>query len=535
MTQLWRSPSKPWDQCSAERKHQLYQAWSTGNLRWKLDPAQQAVYDQIYASHKTTTTSFKRQFFMDIARQFGKDFLLSTLGIETCFRHRRMIRVAYAAPTKDMVHRAIRPTISAIFQDCPPDLLPAEIASGTFLTNARSLTWPWGAKIDLVGVDLHPEWLRGPATFAILFTEAAFVESLDAIMQNVILPQLITQPDGFVVFGSTPPDSPGHVWSREYIPKAMQRGMYAKRTIMDCARITDEHREALIEEVGGRKSTRCRRELFCEHVVETELAAVPEYQEVRDKILTDEGFDPPPEYRDTYVAIDPGFSHATGAVFGYPDFRTGLFMVEGDLCMQYANSREVARGIQAREWQLWGFAPRKPHAFTEKAWREELEAIRALFYPDLKQAKPVKTYLNSQVQSRVFRRHSDVDNRVIADMASEHGLVISPTEKDNADAALNSLRLNLQRLKYRIHPRCVFLDAHLSQAVWNKSRTKLAETSTGHYDTIPAMVYLNRNLLWSRNPNPPIVADPRNTFSPTPVKATGTAAALSKAFRRAGR
>lgn len=153
----WVSPTKQWHQCSPKRKARLRAAWSTGNLRWKLDPEQQVIYDQVYASHGRVKTSFERQYFLDLSRQNGKDFLLSTFGIEGALRHREFIRIVYAAPTKEMVHNILKPTISNIFQDCPPELLPNEIASGTFLTTAQKLTWPWGATIQLVGVDLHPD------------------------------------------------------------------------------------------------------------------------------------------------------------------------------------------------------------------------------------------------------------------------------------------------------------------------------------------------------------------------------------------
>lgn len=529
---VWTSPTKDWHQCDAKRKAKLRVAWHTGNMRWKLDPAQQQIYDQIYASHGRVRTSFERQFFMDISRQFGKDFILSTIGIESAYRYREPFRVVYAAPTKEMVHNILKPTISNIFQDCPPELLPKEIASGTFLTNAQRLTWPWGATIQLVGVDLHPDWLRGPATKVVLFTEPAFVEDFDAIMKSIILPQLLTRQDGFCVYGSTPPESPGHPWSTDYIPRAKTRNMYAKRVIEDSPRLSREQVDAAIAEGGGRKSTRVRREYFCEHIVESESAVIPEYQDAREYILSEQGFDHPPEYRDCWVGIDPGFNHATGGLFGYIDFRTGLFMVEADICLRFANSREVARQIQAREWQLWGYKPKKPRHFTDKAWADEIEAVRALFYPDMPEAaKPVKAFRDSQVKTQVYQRVSDVDSRLIADMGTEHGLLINPTDKDNAEAAINALRLAIQKGKYRIHPRCAHLDAHLSQATWNKARTKLSESAGGgHYDTIPAMVYLNRHLVWGRNPNPPVFHDPHTYFVPQGRSATH--AGLNKLFRR---
>jgi len=513
----------------------LRQAWSTGNLRWKLDPNQQAMYDEIYASHKTVESSLERQFFLDVARQSGKDFIMSTIASETAYRHRDMCRIVYAAPTKDRVHRLLVPTLTQVFQDCPPDLLPKEMAAGTWLTNSKELTWPWGAKIELIGVDLHPDWIRGPATFAIMFTECAFVENFDDIMKSVILPQLLTQPDGFVIYGSTPPTSPGHAWSTKYIPRAKQRGMCATRTIDQCPRINKAQRDAAIKELGGPKSTQTRRELYVEHIVESTLAVIPEYADVRNEIFTEEGFENKPRYRDCWVSVDPGFNHATGALFGYIDFDKALVMIEGDFAVRYANSREVARLIFAREWQLWGIKPKKPREFTDQAWKEELEQIRSRFYPNLREpTQPVQSYRSGQLQSGTYRRVSDTESRLIADMSQEHGLVISPTEKDNLDLAVNALRLAIQRMRWRIHPRCVNLDMHLSQGTWNTARTKFAESGDGgHFDCIPAAVYLQRNIQYSRNPNPPYRANPATHFIPAVKKASDkTSDALEKVFQR---
>lgn len=504
---VWRSPTKPWDLCTPERQELLTQAWGAGNLRWKLDPSQQRIYDDIAVSHTKAQSAFERIYAMDVSRQSGKDFLMSVIAIEQCLRRKgQQTRIPYAAPTKDTVHELLVPTIESIFQDCPPDLLPREIKRGTFRTNAKELNWPWGARIVLVGVDLHPDWLRGPATYAFMVTEPAFIGNFQELMEGVLLPQLLTMPEGFVILASTPPVTPGHCWSTKYIPEAKERGMYSKRVIDDCPRLTPEQVRGAIKELGGRKSTRVRRELYCEHIIESTLAAVPEFQDVRDVVVTVEGFNTPPQYRDTIVAIDPGFSHATGGLFAYLDFSKQVVMIEGDFATQFLNSREVAHFLWAREWQLWGREPTKPGRMSEASWQDELHQIRARMYEGLEvRARPVQSYRDGQILTTTYARWSDTDSRLIADMAAEFGINISPTDKDNSDAALSSFRVNMQTLKYRIHPRCVKLIAHLEQGTLNKSRTKLAESADGgHFDCIPAAVYLNRNLPWGRNPNPPI-------------------------------
>lgn len=535
----WQSPTKPWDECSPERQQKLRLAWGSGNLRWKLDPSQQAVYDDIFRSHKTVKSSLERVYCLDISRQSGKDFIMATIALETIYKRKgKQTRIPYAAPTKDNVHELLVPTFEQIFADCPPELLPYEIANGTFRTNSPELNWDWGGRIVLVGVDLHPDWLRGPATYCFMFTEPAFVDNLDNVLEGVLLPQLLTQQEGFGICGSTPPVTPGHSWSAKWIPEAQAKGMHAKRTITDCPRLSEEQIAGAIKAYGGMTSTRCRRELFCEHILETEFAIVKEFGDARSTIVTEEPFKDLPSYRDTIVSLDPGFAHATGGLFAYLDFERALLCIEGDFATQGLNSSEIARRIHAREWQLWGRVPKKPSKLTQAAWEEELTLIKSHFYPDLAVPRqPVATHRDGQIRTETFRRVSDTDSRLIADLSKEHALTFSATEKTDLEVHVNSLRLRVQELKLRIHPRCVHLIADLSQGTWNKARTKFAESPAGgHFDCLAALVYLNRNAPWGRNPFPPGQYN-RHEFH-IPAKMTlsdGTSQALDKAFSRPAR
>jgi hypothetical protein len=50
--------------------------WRVGELRWKLHADQLAVYEQILASDAS-------RFVLEIARRWGKTWLLATIAIET--------------------------------------------------------------------------------------------------------------------------------------------------------------------------------------------------------------------------------------------------------------------------------------------------------------------------------------------------------------------------------------------------------------------------------------------------------------------
>jgi hypothetical protein len=318
------------------------------------------------------------------------------------------------------------------------------------------------------------------------------------------------------------------------LPRAKLRGMHEKKTIYDFAhRFGQRQIDGMIVEMGGVKSTKFLREAMCEHVLETENAVVPEFRDAKAATVTEEPFKNPPLWRDTYVSLDPGFSHATGALFGYMDFEASTFNIEGAFRVQGLNSTEVARRIKAREWQLWGRVPAKPARYSAEAWKEELDLIRGHFYKDLPVAPLVNTWSNNQGYSKTYRRVSDTDSRLIADLATEHDLLFAPTEKTDLELNINAMRLNVQRLRFRIHPRCVELITDLEQATWNKGRTKMSEGAGGHhYDTIAALNYMNRSILWGRNPFPPTMYDKHTHHVPKTASGSATRHALASAFGR---
>jgi hypothetical protein len=535
MTEPWRSPSKPWRDCSAARQEQLHAAWSAGELTWKLDPVQKEIVKGIYASHATVKSSLERVYILDLSRRQGKDFIMAAMATMTAMRNDKgYIRIPYAALTREDAQNIIVPIFETIFQDCPPELLPYELKRGTFRTNSPELNFENGAQIALIGVELHPERLRGTSTYAAFGTELAFADDLEYLLSGVILPQLLTHPDGFVVLGSTPPVTPAHYWSTDLVPQAQARKMYVRKTVYDNPRITEHDIRGAIASCGGEKTTKFRREYLAEHVVETTLAVIPEFVDVEKDIVTTEGFDAPPSHRDTYAAIDPGFAHATGALFAWYDFKTDLVMVEGDFKVSGLNSGEIARRVKAREWQLWGRVPVKPGHFTEAAWQTELEMIRLHFYPGLTPpTSPVVTWNSGQPYAKTYRRVSDNDSRLIADLQRDHDLLFFASEKDNSEAHLNNFRLQIAGKRWRIHPRCVNFIADLKHAIWNKSRTNLAEQKGGmHFDTIPAAKYLNRSLVRGRNPFPGATYDPHTHHIPKTTASSRTKNALVSAFTR---
>ena len=424
-------------------------AWASGSLWFLLDSSQREVYLAFRACKEP-------KFVLDVSRRWGKSTMMVVCAIEDCLRIPKA-QVKYGAATQDMVREIVMPLFEwaldggAKLLRCPDAMRPEWKAS------EMAYVFPNGSRIKVVGLDIHPNRLRGTALDGGYLDECGFVEGLEYVVQSILVPQMQGRPHAKILMGSTPPDSPGHEWTTKYVVDAKKTGAYARRSIEDNPRLSRDEKDFFINEAGGRSSITCRREYFAEHVVDESLAVIPEFIEQKSVIVAEH---PTPIYRDCYVSMDPGFSDLTAIVFAYYDFANGIDVIEDELDMPRANTATIADAIAKKEASLWG--KKAPH-----------------------------------------RRVSDVDLRLISDLNTQHGLVFSPTPKDDKEAAINALRLRIGQGKLRIHPRCKSTIAHLEHAIWKKSRVTYERSGAyGHFDFIDALVYLVRNIDRGRNPYP---------------------------------
>lgn len=506
----WKSPVVPWADMTPEQQARVAVAWSRGDLAWKLSPNQRKVYDAIRASHKAFTSSAERWFVLDISRQFGKDFICGLIAIETLFRaaaKKEKGRFPYGAPTREAVRELLVPTLEELFVDCPPGLLPLEMRDGTFRKTANALTLTTGQRLVLVGLDVNPDRMRGPRSLGFAISEAGFVGKLDYVVEEVCLSQMIRVPGGFGLLNSTPPKTPQHTWSSRWVPDGKRRQTYVHRTILDNDMIDDEQKAGFIAALGGVDAEKCRRELFAEHIPDETLIIVPEWTTVRGKEDGHGGYTggcvaefAPPKYRDCYVAMDPGISDLCAALFAYYDFERDVLCIEDDFAVPLANTEVVAGMIRATETRLW----RTRWEEVDIEYNGRAATTRKKEWKVFQTEDSVTSWDHGRFSIAPRKRVSDVDLRMITDLKQTHGIPFVSTRKDERDAQINNLRIRIQNRQIEIHPRCRNLIAHLDHGIWNDQRTEFARSGKfGHFDALAALVYLNRNIDYRRNPNPP--------------------------------
>lgn len=439
------------------KEQAIKELWKKGELSWKLNAPQK----EIYTLYKNSS---ERIITILMSRRFGKTRTLTVIAIEECLKNPNAI-VKFLCPTQKMIKGIINPIIRSILIDCPKTIRPK------FLTNESKYRFPNGSEIQLAGSDNgRVENIRGSEAHLCIIDEAGFCDDLHYSVTSVLLPTVSTT-GGKILLSSTPPKSPGHEFG-DFVKQAIEKGTLIKKTIFDNIRFSPAQINEIISQYpGGIKNNEFKREYLAEMVIDEKNAVIPEFTaEVESKVvLSCER----PKYFDYYLSMDIGMRDWTAVLFGYYDFLKNKFVIEDELVM----SKEIT-----------------PNFNTETLVNAiKLKEDRLLMMDSVGEKK------------EPFRRIADNNNLfLLEDLNTKYGLYFKATDKDDLDAAVNNVRVLIQNEKILINPKCVNLIKHLKSATWNKSGKKqMSQSSDGsHYDTVAALIYLMRNVLWTKNPYP---------------------------------
>lgn len=448
MTAALKIPDK-----KIRRKKAIRQAWRKGRLRYLLHSGQRIIDDKFIA--------ISGQLFVgNIARQFGKSYWAVSKAIEQALKKPRS-QIRYGAAFQGDLIDFIMPLFEIMMRDCPDNL------KGRFIQKGSSYWFPNGSRIKLVGIDMHPNGLRGNTLDLVIIDECGFVSRLSYIYKSVIIPATTHRPNCKIIMISTPPDTPAHEF-QDYCLRAEIEGAYALFTIYENPLISEEDIERLKKESGGEESTTWKREYLCEFVTDENLALIPEWD---DKYFFDVPRDEYYGYYHKYVGLDLGVKDFTACIFGYWHFKRAQFILEDEFFMNgpSMNTEILVKAIRAKESEVWGEGEKK------------------------------------EVPKHVpFRRVSDNNWPIMMlDFSSLHDLTFIMTTKDLLEAMINEVRLLVQSGQLVISTKCKYTRGCLKYGVWDKKKKKFAHSVTyGHFDHLAALVYLVRNLAKNTNPIP---------------------------------
>lgn len=436
--------------------------WYKGILHWKLDANQKEM-------HKMVSENPNKIQVVGCSRQLGKSFFLTTFAIEYCLQHKNCI-VKFIAPQVKDIKRIIAPLIREIIHDCPEELKPS------YKTQENIWRFPNGSEIQLAGTDNgHAESIRGNKAHLCIIDEAGFCDELDYIVNSILIPTT-TMTGGKIIMASTPSKSLDHDFIR-FMRQAQLNNAYIKKTIYDNPRLKPEDITHIADALGGKDSVDFRREYLVELITSEEDAIIPEFNPRTKPDLVKPTKLPP--YYDSYVAMDLGVRDLTVVLFAHYDFKTATVYIEDEIVMSGKNlvTDELASRIATTEQILWT-------------------------NPRTGEFKPP------------MLRVSDNNNLLLLnDLQIKHNLLFLPTQKDELDAAINNTRMLIKQKRVIINPKCITLINHLETGIWNKARTSFARSSEkGHFDAIAALIYLLRNVDFTRNPYPADYIGQRENF-----------------------
>lgn len=544
-------------------------AWRTGDLTWKLDPHQLRIYDLFaawnvrrqtpeYTAHvKAVDATLDDVWVEDIARRHGKTAKWIVILTMLALARPGAVYTYGTAYQKDIAE-IIVPLADMLLSDGPDDLRPVYKSSQR--EAHEGLYFPNRGVIKLVGLDMHPNAIRGRFSDGMVLSEAGFMKRLDNLIRAVILPQFQRRPHAFLALESSTPEQLDHDFFK-IAADAKLRDAYVMRTIDDNEALDPREKEKAIRMAGGRGHPTCEREYYCVPTRDPEKVIVPEFDEalhVREHAR--------PRHARAYVAADPGSRDLFGLVFGYWDFLAAKAVIEASWARRAPSTRQVACVTAYYEWTLWGrWPPRKLASVPERrnderdGWRELLAGIEgdAAHAADLHrmantpvERRPSEMWIGRESPEDRFTfwngrrwelnpalRRTDVDHRFVADLDIEHGIGFGATAKDDADAQINALRdaHGANRIVYL--PTAGPVIQHVAGGRWNDKRTDWERTATlGHCDLLACMIYFWRNVQRDHNPMAPDghAIDLEASFRPggKPATMTREAAAMGKALAR---
>jgi hypothetical protein len=426
--------------------------WRKGVLHWKLKPIQKVM-------HEKERTSTALIWVENCSRRLGKSYRLAIKALEVGLTQREAV-IPFAAPTLKMIRDITLPIFREICRDAPSDIKPIwRQSEGKFLFPSTK------SEIVLAGVNSgNAEKLRGRKATIAIVDEAGFIENLDYLVQDVLMPQLLTT-NGKILMASSPSRTPAHAF-RDYCMRAQRENVYSEYDIYQ-AGYTPEKIEKFKKEAGGENSTTWKREYLCQFVVDADYHIIPEWRDAfAVEIKRHEYF----KYYYRYVFMDMGVKDKTVILFAYYDFLNARLVIEGEIVMQgpEMTTEKIAAKIKEKEATLW---------------------------PDL----------------RVHRRIADNNNPLmLLDLGSLHDIHFSPTQKTGKterttiiEAMVNELRINVGSGKVIVSPNCPETIGCLKFGIWNKNRTQFERVKEyGHFDALAALIYGNRAIDRVTNPIP---------------------------------
>lgn len=430
---------------------------------------------------------------LEVSRQRGKTFATLTWAVQR-LGTRPGQQGVFLAQTGANAEAIVAQYLRDVEADLPPEW-GVRMAEGV-------VRWAHDSELAVYGTDNQQyRRSRGRRAHLVVLSEAGFYSSLEDVEQ-VYQPQLQTT-GGVGVYESSPALSPAHAFTAR-CDAAAAAGRYVRDTFWSNPRIDHEAvirgecerlsltREQLLA------STAFRREYLAERVTEETRAALPAWTDEARVALTGEW--PRPAHYDAYVGLDPGGTgdpHAT--LFAAHDPATNTLTIEDELELRSATHHvgAWAAEVRAKESSLWGV----------NRWEGTLSGVTLEWLQANKLDAEFQRVHSATAPRQPYLRVGDRDARLTVDMAIQHGIAVMPSAKHDKWVWVDTVNQLIRERRLRVHRRCVRLLEQMRSTLWNRTRSEWERTDRDHGDLIDCLVYLCRNVVWTRDCRPAPIVD----------------------------
>lgn len=422
-------------------------AWQIGRLRYKLSPLQRDVADWL----EETLPRFN-EALLHIGRQTGKTFMLNVKAIEYAIQHANST-IVYIAPVEKKLSSFIKGVLDTILRDCPDDLTPVRLEAKNQLVFANgSIIHYFGSNND------NHNSIRGLGSVSLLvLDEAGFFANLSELIA-VVSPMLL-RTKGSLVFSSSSPESVDHPFVA-LIEQAKLEGWYRFHPTWDDKSLSNQELDALARLLGGRDSSKWRREVGCELIVEKTKQVLPEWES--SKYVFEIIKSPVYKFMHHFVSFDPGFKDPSSVSFGTYLFGSSTLYIEDEIVIPGRDITidRLASLIQAKVVELWPGSDRVTY------W-------------------------------------ADPSNQTILDeMGKKYKLYFNWTAKDKKRQYLEALRAFIGQGSLVLSPKCKIHKTMFENTIWKDDHSEFERSASGfHGDCIDSTLYIYRNMI-TDNPVP---------------------------------
>lgn len=432
------------------------------------------------------------RFVLEVARRWGKTWMLLVLAFMACMRAAR-VRVVYGAPTLKHLAEFVLPTFEALTERFPPHLAPKWNAQKSHIE------FPNGSYIHLFGADdkHKADRGRGPSAVLAIFDEAGFCPLLRYVLRSVFRPSLLHS-GGRTIVASTPAELPDHDFTA-IAEKAEANGAYFNRDVWSNPLLTreaiekfiaDDARDEGVSVEAYMESDDFQREYMARRVVNRLLVAVPEWADMRATRFVRV---PRPKLFRGHTVLDFGGTDPHAAIFSYWNVEVEGWVVERDLLLTHdERSRLFADAIKQREREVWGTSlwdgslPALAREHLDEAFRGE---VPQWLLPELDRDAPPQPWM----------RLTDVHPELARHLYTV-GVACGPVHKamGHAGTGKQLMAQNFRNLvrdgQFYLDPSCVDTDRHLRTTTWaNEKRREWARRGGEHGDLLDCCIYLARD------------------------------------------